>query len=206
LVRVLACLAEGVGIRGPARGFEVAPHTVLPGLGEAADQLRAFSQHCLPDVRVQQGQLDALCALLSAVQDGTVSEAEAIERLERSPQGVWVALAPESTLLLASEVGARTLAMAQRVGHHVAQVVAPDCAPRWLTDGFRASMTAVLTPYGPWVQPPRRQDNGPHPQPRWRPLPPLLDAQGGEDGAAPAPRAREPSRGLWPPGGRQCRV
>src|SRR5438093_5644155 len=68
--------------------------------------------------------------------------------------------------------------MAERVGHHVAQVVAPACAPRWLTDGFRASMTAVLTHYGPWVQPPRRQDNGPHPQPRWRPLPPLLYAQG----------------------------
>jgi hypothetical protein len=29
LVRVLACLAEGLGIRATARGFEVAPHTVL---------------------------------------------------------------------------------------------------------------------------------------------------------------------------------
>jgi hypothetical protein len=38
-------------------------------------------------VRVQQVQLDEVVALLSAAKDGTVSEAEAIERLERSPSG-----------------------------------------------------------------------------------------------------------------------
>src|SRR2546422_6481210 len=44
--------------------------------------------------RVRQVQLDELFALLSAVKDGEVSEAEAIERLERSPQWVWVAMDP----------------------------------------------------------------------------------------------------------------
>jgi transposase-like protein len=29
IVRVIACLAEGLGIRGTARVFEVDPHTVL---------------------------------------------------------------------------------------------------------------------------------------------------------------------------------
>src|SRR5713101_7474138 len=114
IVRVLACLAEGLGIRGTARVFEIDPNTVLQWLVEAADQLRAFSRHVLHDVRVQQVQLDALFALLSAVKDGTVSEAEAIARLERSPQWVWVAMDPESTLRLALDVGDRTLALAQR--------------------------------------------------------------------------------------------
>jgi hypothetical protein len=36
---------------------------------------------------------------------------------------------PESKLLLVMDVGKRTLAMAQRVVHQVAQVLAPDCAP-----------------------------------------------------------------------------
>jgi hypothetical protein len=67
--------------------------------------------------------------------------------------------------------------MAQRVVHHVAQVLAPDCAPLFLTDGFREYMTALLTHYGQWVQPSRRQDKGPHPKPRWMPLPQLLYAQ-----------------------------
>src|SRR6266705_3251096 len=177
IVRVIACLAEGLGIRGTARGCEVAPKTVLQWLVEAAEHLQASSRHFLHDMHVNQVQLDELFALLSAVQDGTVSEAEAIERLERSPQWVWVAMDPESKLLLAIDVGNRTLAMAQRLVHHVAQVVAPDCAPLFLTDGFREYMTALLTHYGYWVRPPRRQDKGPAPKPRWMPLPQLLYAQ-----------------------------
>jgi len=131
----------------------------------------------LHDVRVRQVQLDELFALLSAVKAREVSEAEAIARLERSPQWVWVAMDPESKLVLALDVGNRTLAMAQRVVHHVAQVLAPDCAPLFLTDGFREYMTALLTHYGQWVQLSRRQATGPAPKPRWMRLPQLLYAQ-----------------------------
>jgi IS1 family transposase len=177
IVRVIACLAEGLGIRGTARVFEVDPNTVLQWLVEAAEQLQAFSRHVLHDVRVRQVQLDELFALLSAVKDGAVSEAEAIERLERSPQWVWVAMDPESKLLLTIDAGNRTLAMAQCVVHQVVQVLAPDCVPLLLTDGFREYMTALLTHYGHWMQPERRQAQGPAPKPRWMPLPQLLYAQ-----------------------------
>src|SRR2546426_442943 len=177
IVCVITCLAEGLGIRGTARVFEVDPNTVLQWLVEAAEQLKAFSRYVLHDVRVRQVQLDELFALLSAVKDGEVSKAEALERLERTPRWVWVAMGPESKLLLAIDVGERTRAMAQRVVHHVAQVLAPDCAPLFLTDGFREYMTALLTHYGYWVQPPRRQATGPLPKPRWMPLPGLLYAQ-----------------------------
>src|ERR671922_198257 len=177
LVWAVGALAEGLGIRAVARVFEVDPNTVLAWLVEAADPLIAFSQYFLHDVRVTQVQLDELYALLSAVKDGEVSEAEAIERLSRSPQWVWVAMDPESKLLLAIDVGDRTLAMAQRLVHHVVQVLAPDCAPLFLTDGFREYLTALLTHYGHWVQPLRRQATGPSPKPRWLPLPQLLYAQ-----------------------------
>ena len=148
IVRVIACLAEGLGIRGTARVFEVDPNTVLQWLVEAAEQLRAFAQHFLQGIRVRQVQMDELFALLSAVKDGAVSEADAIERLERMSQWVWVAMDPESKLLLAIDVGDRTLAMAQRFVHHVVQLLAPDCAPLFLTDGFREYLTALLTHYG----------------------------------------------------------
>src|SRR5437764_13868850 len=127
-------------------------------------------------MHVNQVQLDELFAPLSTVKEGEVSESEAITRLERTPQWVWVALDPESKVLLAIDVGDRTLAMAQRVVHHVAQVLAPDCAPLFLTDGFREYLTALLTHHGHWVQPPRRQGTGPAPKPRWMPLPGLLYA------------------------------
>src|SRR5262244_1368174 len=177
IVHVIGCLAEGVGIRGTARVFEVDPQTVLHWLVEAADQLRAFSQYFLHDLHLRQVQLDELYAVLSALKAGEVSEDEAIERLSRSPQWVWVAMDPESKLLLAVDVGGRTLAMAQRVVHQVVQVLAPGCVPLFLTDGFQEYATALLTHFGQWVQPPRHQDKGPVPKPRWMPLPGLLYAQ-----------------------------
>jgi hypothetical protein len=122
-------------------------------------------------------QLDEFFTRLSGVQDGEVSETEALERLERLPHWVWVAMAPESKRWLVIDVGARPLALAPRVVHQVTQVLAPDCAPLFLTDGFRESLTAWLTHSGQWVHPPRRQAPGPVPKPRWRPRPQLLYAQ-----------------------------
>jgi hypothetical protein len=80
-------------------------------------------------------------------------------------------------LLLTVDVGDRTRAMAHRVVHQVVQVLAPDCVPLFLTDGFKEYTTALLAHYGQWVQPPRRQDKGPAPKPRWLPLPQLCYAQ-----------------------------
>src|SRR6516162_960492 len=54
IVRVIACLAEGLGIRGTARVFEVDPNTVLQWLVAARSELQAFSRHVLHDVRVRQ--------------------------------------------------------------------------------------------------------------------------------------------------------
>src|SRR5216684_8248442 len=170
-------MVQGLGIRGTARVFEVDPNTVLQWLVEAAEQLRAFSQYFLHDVHVTQVQLDELFALLSAVKTGEVSEAEAVERLSRSPHWVWAAIDPVTKLLVTVAVGDRTLAMAQHVVHQVVQVLAPGCMPLFLTDGFKAYTTALLTHYGQWVQPTRQRAQGPVPKPRWMPAPGLLYAQ-----------------------------
>jgi hypothetical protein len=135
--RVLACLAEGLGIRATARVFEVAPNTVLGWRVEAAAHLQTFSCYFLCDVHGRQGQLDESYAVLRAVQAGHLSEAEAIQRLARSPSWVWTAMDPENKLLLVMDMGPRPLAMAQRVGHQVGQVWALDGVSLFLTDGFR---------------------------------------------------------------------
>jgi len=177
LVWAIGALAEGLGIRAVARVFEVDPNTILAWLVEVADHATAFSQYFLHDVRVTQVQLDELFALLRAVKAGEVSEAEALTRLSRSPYWVWTAMDPVTKLLLTIDIGDRTLAMAQSVVHQVVQVLAPGCVPLFLTDGFREYLTALLTHYGQWVQPERRQAQGPAPKPRWMPLPQLLYAQ-----------------------------
>jgi IS1 family transposase len=177
LVRVLACLAEGLGIRATARVFEMDPNTVLHWLVEAAEQLKAFAASFLCDMHINQLQLDELYAVLRGVNDGEISTKQAIKRLERSRHWVWTTIDPESKLLLVIDSGPRTLAMAQRVVHQVTKVLAPGCVPLFLTDGLKDYATALLTHFGQWMQPARRQDKGPRPKPRWMPLPALLYAQ-----------------------------
>jgi len=171
IVHVLACLAEGLGLRATARVFAVDPNTVLRWPVEAAEPLQALASYVLWDRHSKQVQLDELYAVLRAVNDSELGEDEAVTRLERSPHGVWTAMDPESTLLVVIDVGARTLALAQHVGHQVAQRFAPDCIPMFLSDGCREYLPAILGHFGVWVSPERRQDTGP------MPLPPLLYAQ-----------------------------
>src|SRR5215468_11242067 len=177
IVRVLACLAEGLGIRATARVFEVDLNTVLQWLVEAAEQLRVFSVSFLCALHLEQLQLDELYAVLRAFKVGEISDAEAIKRLERSPSWVWTVMDPQSKLVVVVEVGSRTLAMAQRVVHQVTEMLARDCVPLFVTDGLKDYATALLTHFGHWRQPERRQDKGPWPTPRWMPSPELLYAQ-----------------------------
>src|SRR5262245_32931487 len=137
IVRVLACLAEGLGIRATARVFEVAPNTVLQWLVEAAEQLRAFSASFLCDLHLEQLQLEEGYAVRRGRKAATISDEEAIQRLERSPAWVWTAMDPQSKLLVVVDVGCRTLVMAQRVVHQVTRVLAPGCVPLFVTDGLK---------------------------------------------------------------------
>jgi hypothetical protein len=167
-------------MRATARVFAVEANTVLQWLGEAAEQLRAFSRYCLCDVHVKQLQLDALYAVLRDLKAGAISEDEAMERLERSPYGVWTAMAPKRKLLLVIDVGTRPLERAQRVVQQVVQRLAPGCVPLCLTDGLKDYGTAWLAHFGQWMQSARRRDQGPLPKPRWVPVPELLYAQVGK--------------------------
>jgi IS1 family transposase len=176
-VLVLACLAEGLRIRATARVFEIDANTVLHWLVEAAEQLRAFSAYFLCHLHLEQLQLDELYAVLRVLKAGEISEDVAIMRLDRSPSWVWTAMDPRSKLLVVVDVGCRTLAMAQRVVHRVTEVLAPGCIPLFLTDGLKDYATALLTHFGQWRHPERRQERGPRPKPRWRPLPELRYAQ-----------------------------
>ena len=102
---------------GHSTVFETDPDTVLGWLVEAADPLEAFSRYHVHDLYVEQVQMDELFALLSAVKEGEVTEAEAIQRLARSRHWVWVTMDPVCNLILTVDVGERTLAMAPRLVH-----------------------------------------------------------------------------------------
>jgi hypothetical protein len=126
IIHGLAGLAEGQGIRGTARVFEVAPDTGLEWFVETADQLQSFSTYFLHELHLTQVQLDELSALLRDIKAGELSEAKAIERFERSPHWVWTAC----------------------VVHQVGQMLAAGCVPPFLTDGFREYTRALLAHCG----------------------------------------------------------
>jgi hypothetical protein len=93
-------------------------------------------------------QLDELFAVLCVVKTGEVSEAEVIERLERSPHWVWVAMDPESKWLLS--IGRRRAPAGHSPTRRPSDCagVSPDCASLFLTNGFKEYTTALLTHYG----------------------------------------------------------
>jgi hypothetical protein len=135
IVRVMACLGEGLGLRGTARGGESDANPVLQWLVEAAEPLQAFSDYLLRELHLSQGQLDELYAVLSAVRAGDLRAAEAVEPLSRSPYGGGTAIAPETKLLRCVRGGERTLAMAPAGLHQIAGLLAPGGVPLCLSDG-----------------------------------------------------------------------
>jgi hypothetical protein len=80
IVRVLACLAEGLGIRATARVCEVAPNTVLQWLTEAAEPLRAFSAYFLCDLHLEHLQLDEVYAVLRDLKAGEINDGWCFKR------------------------------------------------------------------------------------------------------------------------------
>src|SRR5258708_3465170 len=116
--------------------------------------MRTGKSHCF----ISYNKLGPFTKLATSYED------DAIERLERSPWWVWTAMDPTSKLPVVIDVGTRTLAMAQRMVHQVTQMLAPGCVPLFVTDGLKDYATALLTHFGQWIQPERRQDKGPWPK------------------------------------------
>ncbi len=177
ILRAIAALAEGLGIRAVSRVFEVEANTVLAWLIEAADHAEALSRYLLHHLEVEQVQLDELFALVSEHRAGQIGENDMIERLARRPRWVWTAVDPVSKLWIHVTIGDRCLATAQRFVHQVAHRLATHCHPLFLSDGLKDYGTALLTHFGQWVQFPRRQPRGKAPKPRWCALPQLRYAQ-----------------------------
>jgi hypothetical protein len=110
--------------------------------------VRIITGHDLCDVHVTQLQLDELYAVLRCLREGQISKKQALKRLESGHPWVWTAVDPVSKLLLAIEVGPRTVEMAQCVVHRVKNMLAPDCVPACFSDGFKGYLPAIVGHFG----------------------------------------------------------
>lgn len=169
--QVLKALAEGLGIRATARVFDLHPNTVDSWLRQAADHMTAVTHYLMQNLEVSQVQMDELWALLGR------QDVDDKGQKQRAKRWVWTAIDPESKLWLAYVIGDRSQALAQRLVHAVVEILTPGCLPLFISDQWSAYQTALLTHFGHWVQIPRQGKRGPHPKPRWLPLPHLQYAQ-----------------------------
>jgi len=194
LVRGLAGVAQGWGRRATARGFEVDPNPVRHWLGEAAEQLRAFPSSLLGDVPVCQLQLDELYAVWRGIKDGAIRPDEALKRLERARHWGWTALEPARKLLLPSEPGPRTLAMAPRVLHQAVQGLAPDLGAPVSHGWMQGIPDSLAAPRGPGGTAGPAPGPGPSAHPPLVAVAPAARCASGQDRAAPASGRRAAPR------------
>ena len=193
LGRGIACLAAGLGSRGTARGVAIDPHTGLSWVGEAAEPLKAFAAYFLPALHGHPVQLDALSAVRSAGRSGDRREAEARERLARSPRWVGTARAPERTLLLRVQVSERPRALAPAMRQQLVALLASGWVPLCVSDGSPQARPALVAHGGHGGPPPPRPARGAlrssHPNP-----------------ATAADHRRQPPRGVWHASSGRARV
>jgi IS1 family transposase len=117
--------------------------TVLSWLMAASAHAERVLEYVIHELQLEQVQTDELHALLS----GLRGEGEG-----RRKCWVWAAIDPVSKLLLAIEVGDRSLDMAQQLVHCVVSVLAPGVVPMFVTDQLAAYTKALLTHFGHWVE------------------------------------------------------
>ena len=146
-MRVLACLAEGLGIRATARVFEVDPNTVLQWLVEAAEQLGPFppiSSVTCTWSSCNSTSCTRCCATSKPARSATTRPSSA---WSAPPPGCGRRWTPRASCWWWSMSARRTLAMAQRVVHQVTQVLAPGCVPLFLTDGLKDYRHGIPDPF-----------------------------------------------------------
>jgi IS1 family transposase/transposase-like protein len=166
IMRAIAALCEGVNPRKVARIFEVDKDTVFSWLVEAASHSETVIGYMVHNLYLSQVQMDELYALLN----GMRGEGEG-----RSCCWVWVAMDPLSKLLIAIEVGDRSLDMAQQLVHTVVGRLALGVVPLFLTDQLAAYGKALLTHLGCWVE--RVSEKSGRILRRWMPIEQLRYAQ-----------------------------
>jgi transposase-like protein/IS1 family transposase len=166
IMRAIVTLCEGVSPRKVARIFEVDKDTVFGWLVEAALHSEAVIGYMMHNLHLTQVQMDEMYALLNGMRG---------EDEGRSCCWVWVATDPLSKLLLAIEVGDRSLDMAQQLVHAVVGVLAQGIVPLFLTDQLAAYGKALLTHFGCWVE--RVSEKSGRILHRWMPVEQLRYAQ-----------------------------
>jgi IS1 family transposase len=151
---VLSALAEGLSVGAAVRIFGHGETTITRWRDRAAQQAARLHRHLLRDLHLPHVQLDEIRTRL---------------RPRHRVLWLWLALDPETKLIPALALGARTQQTAHTLVHHLRGALATGCTPVITTDGLRLYFYALTAHFGSWVITGRRR--------RWQVDPRLLYGQ-----------------------------
>ena len=167
IIMALKIMAEGLGLRSTARALDLDANTVQDWLKQGAEHMEAVSNYLIRELNLTQLQVDELWSLLG--------KRDELAPQKRNTRWIWSAIDPQSKLWLDFSIADRSLESAQVFIHGVSQLLAPECLPLILTDGYKPYTTAILTHFGHWIE--RVSEKGRRLPQRWVPLPGLTYAQ-----------------------------
>lgn len=146
VLMALKMLLVRVDLTGIAFVLGVTEESVLEWLERAAAKAEEINRHLLRDLPVTQVQLDELWNFIRRKHAEQVDSAgESLPEGEDGRQWIFVAFAPEHRLMIAAEVGARTLETTKRVIAATSERVRG--IPAFFSDGYTCYLTALIAFY-----------------------------------------------------------
>ena len=106
-ILILRCLVEGMGIRATARAADVSKLTVARLLKAAGQTCAAYQDQALRDLPCRRIEVDEIWSFVYA-KEKNVEEAKAAPR-GAGDVWTWVAMCPETKLVMSWRIGDRTL-------------------------------------------------------------------------------------------------
>jgi IS1 family transposase/transposase-like protein len=138
---VLSALAEGLSVGAAVRVFGHGEGTITRWRDRAAQHAARLHRHLLRDLHLPHVQLDEIRTRL---------------RPRSRVLWLWLALDPQTKLIPALALGARTQQTAHTLVHALRVTLAAGCTPVITTDGLRLYYYALTAHFGRWITAGRR--------------------------------------------------
>ena len=145
-IQIIRALAEGNGIRGISRIFEIDKNTVLKYLKLAAYQCRRVTNFFIREMHVEELQLDEMWSFVYK-KEKNLEENDYISCLN-GDQWCWIAIDVRTKVIVQYEIGKRTYQLASDLIKNFKKRTDGVYPSLITTDGYKGYKMALLKFYG----------------------------------------------------------
>ena len=139
---ILRCLIEGNGVRGTSRIAGVSKVTVSKFVADFGNFSRGMLEFFMTDLDIKRVQVDEIFSFVKTRSRNTAPERRHIE----GTQWIWVAMCPDTKLVISHRVGDREVSTAKKFMKDVASRLRNRV--QISSDGLRAYVDAVDESFG----------------------------------------------------------